>query len=300
MRLGGQESVPPDPTTFTHLLRDAVIADSLLSSLAAGLIDGNATGAVWRPPPGKRGAYLLGRLTSCQGGISVRRLGAARAGEMQITRLLRNEKVTIPEIVSTAAARTSSLVAGRHVLAIQDTTTLRDDGAGHSLNLHVMIAADAGNGAALGLVDAKVLQRDGGLTGTYKQRPYEDKQSRRWRDCAQSAAILGTHGAACVTVVADRESDIYEDFARRPEGVHLLIRAAYDRALVERRFAVQPGSGRAGAGQDGGGPAVTPGPAGAHRAAGLARYAGADHAPARAVQKEDARRWGGRSSAAPC
>jgi hypothetical protein len=38
--------------------------------------------------------------------------------------------------------------------------------------------------------------------------------------------------AACITVVADRESDIYEQFARRPVGVHLLTRAAQDRSLA--------------------------------------------------------------------
>lgn len=36
-----------------------------------------------------------------------------------------------------------------------------------------------------------------------------------------------------VTVVADRESDIYSAFARRPPGVHLLVRAAQDRALED-------------------------------------------------------------------
>jgi len=43
--------------------------------------------------------------------------------------------------------------------------------------------------------------------------------------------VLGS--AVSITVVADRESDIYEQFARRPEGVHLLTRAAQDRCLAE-------------------------------------------------------------------
>ena len=40
-------------------------------------------------------------------------------------------------------------------------------------------------------------------------------------------------GAASVTMVADRESDIYEQFARRPKGVQLLTRAAHDRCLAK-------------------------------------------------------------------
>ena len=39
-------------------------------------------------------------------------------------------------------------------------------------------------------------------------------------------------GAASVTVVEDREGDIYESFAFKPTGVELLIRAARDRALA--------------------------------------------------------------------
>ena len=40
-------------------------------------------------------------------------------------------------------------------------------------------------------------------------------------------------GAARVTAVADREGDIYEMFADRPEGVEVLVRAAQDRAVSQ-------------------------------------------------------------------
>jgi Transposase DDE domain len=39
--------------------------------------------------------------------------------------------------------------------------------------------------------------------------------------------------AALVTVVADREGDIYEDFACKPRGVEMLIRAGQDRSLAD-------------------------------------------------------------------
>ncbi len=163
----------------------------------------------------------------------MRALGSTRRGEIQVTRFLRNGRVTVTEITMTAAARTSSLVQGRHVLAIQDTTSLRDDGTLNSLNLHAMIAVDAGSRALLGLVDAKILQRDGSRKDTCRKRPYAEKESRRWLDGAREAAKLTGHGATRVTVVADRESDIYEDFACRPPEVDLLIRASYDRTLAE-------------------------------------------------------------------
>ena len=40
-------------------------------------------------------------------------------------------------------------------------------------------------------------------------------------------------GAACVTVIEDREGDIYECFAYKPAGVEKLVRAAQDRRLAD-------------------------------------------------------------------
>ena len=37
--------------------------------------------------------------------------------------------------------------------------------------------------------------------------------------------------AAMITMVEDRDGDIYDQFARRPDNVHLLVRAAHDRTL---------------------------------------------------------------------
>ncbi len=166
-----------------------------------------------------------------QRGIAVGALGGARAGEMRLTRLLRNPKVSVEKIVEHAGARAASRVAGRHIVAIQDTTSLRDDGAGRSIQVHPTIAVDGESGALLGLVHAEMLIREGGLKGRRKTRAFEDKQSRRWLGGAEAAAGLLAAGALGVTVVADRESDIYEAFTCQPAAVELVIRAAHDRAL---------------------------------------------------------------------
>lgn len=174
----------------------------------------------------------MARLVSVgQSGISVRRVGGDRAGEIRITRFLRNRQVTPEEMVTTARLRTAGLVRGRHVLAIQDTTSLRDDGKLDSLSLHAMIAVDANDGALLGLVDAVFLKHVGGKKRQRATRAFADKESRRWLDATCTAAELAAHGPACVTVVADREGDIYEEFACRPAETELLIRANYDRSL---------------------------------------------------------------------
>jgi hypothetical protein len=175
---------------------------------------------------------LLARLV-CVGqfGISVRRVGGDRAGEIRITRFLRNRRVKPEEMVTTARARTAGLVEGRHILAIQDTTTLRDDGNQRSLNLHPTIALDAHDGGLLGLVDAVFLSRVGGKKHLCAKRPFAEKESSRWLEATNTAAGLVASGAACVTVVADREGDIYEEFACRPIETELLIRAHHDRVL---------------------------------------------------------------------
>ena len=80
-------------------------------------------------------------------------------------------------MVATARARTAGLVQGRHILAIQDTTTLRDDGKQRSLNLHPMIAVDARDGALLGLVDAVFLSHVGGKKHLCKKRPFAEKRA---------------------------------------------------------------------------------------------------------------------------
>lgn len=181
------------------------------------------------------GRAMLERLMEVgQTGVTVRKLGGGRAGERRFGRFLHCEAVTPGEMVATACAHTKTLVAGRHILAIQDTSTLRDDGDKNSVNLHPTIAIDADDGALLGLVHAEVLVRDGtaGLVHCNK-RPFEAKESRRWVAGACAAATLRAAGAAMVTVIGDCEADIYEDFALRPPGVEVLYRAHHDRVLTD-------------------------------------------------------------------
>ncbi len=101
----------------------------------AGGGNGADAWGVRRRTPGKRGVFLYERLVAHGGkGVSVRGLGGDRAGEMRITRFLHNPKVTIDEMMGTARARACAQVAGRHVLAIQDTSALRVDEKGLGLS----------------------------------------------------------------------------------------------------------------------------------------------------------------------
>lgn len=136
-------------------------------------------------------------------------------------------------MLETARTRTCARVAGRHVLAIQDTTSVRVDENGIGLSCHPVLAVDAQDASVLGLVDAFFLDRRCGLKASRAKRDFADKDSSRWLDGASSAGALAQAGAVCVTVVEDREGDIYECFAQQPAGVEKLVRAAQDRRLVD-------------------------------------------------------------------
>ena len=163
-------------------------------------------------------------------GISVRRLGGNRAGEIRIGRFLRNGKVSEERIIEPVAAATSSRVGGLHVLSIQDTTSFRDDGRGNGLVGHATIAVEAERGTLLGLLDAELIERREDDPEPAPGRAFRDRQSYRWMASMERSGEL-LQAASMVTVVADREADIYEMFACRPGSVEVVIRASHDRVV---------------------------------------------------------------------
>jgi Transposase DDE domain len=152
---------------------------------------------------------------------------------VRLERFLKNPRVSPAEMVATARLHLLARVQGREVLVIQDTTSLRDDGNKRGLYLHPAIAVDAADGALLGLLAADVLVRDETPKAHCNKRRLADKESRRWVEVTDQAADLLTAGASRVTVIADREADLYEMFACRPEGVDVLVRANHNRVLAD-------------------------------------------------------------------
>ncbi len=173
------------------------------------------------------------------------KLGCDRAGEIAIHRFLSAASVTCGEMVATLATRRAAACTGRRIVAAQDTTEINvagreerrrglgpaGDGMSAGFFMHPVIAIDGETEAVLGLLDARIWTRTDEFIATpMRARALDDKESIRWLDGAVQA---GTHltKAASGVVVADRESDIYARFARRPASVDLIVRAAQDRAL---------------------------------------------------------------------
>jgi len=179
--------------------------------------------------------------------VCLRRLGGDRATEVKFGRWLRNAKVTATELIGQALQKTGALVENRHVLAIQDTTELNyqahaqrtaglgtvGNGSDKGLFMHPMLTLDAATGACLGLSGLKVWARQREENRQHWKLPVEEKESYRWLEVAgQAKEALCT--AAMVTIIADRESDIYEEWARIPDAkTHLLTRICRDRALAD-------------------------------------------------------------------
>lgn len=144
-----------------------------------------------------------------------------------------------------AAERTSIRAAGRDVVVVQDTSEVSlggrrakangygpigKGGALRGLIEHAVLAVDAGSGAVLGLLDTKVWNRTGGKVRHRRSRTTQQKESQRWLDGTRRAAEM-LAGAASITGVSDRESDIYEHFALCPKNMHLIVRAFQNRRI---------------------------------------------------------------------
>lgn len=192
-----------------------------------------------------RGDWVIERMVAT-GSLVVREIGETRAGEMAVHRFLSSPYVSVGSIVETLAERTAEQCAGRRVVAIQDTSEVnfagraaRRRGLGPAGNgkdpgffLHPVIAVDVESEAVIGLVGAEIWTRDAIPAAKRGKRAFADKESVRWHDgCVTAAERL--KDAAAVTMIADREGDIYELFVHCPERLDLIVRAAQDRSLAE-------------------------------------------------------------------
>jgi hypothetical protein len=191
----------------------------------------------------ERADWLIGRVAAL-GTLVIRRLGGDRAGEMAVRRFLSSPYVSVDAITETLAARTAVQCNGRRILAVQDTTEINFAGrdkkrrgfgpAGNGKTpgffIHPVIAIDVATEAVIGLVDAAIWTRSEQPSTARRERCFEEKESVRWQlGCEAAAAVLSD--ASSVTMVSDRESDIYPLFARKPERLDLIVRVAQDRCL---------------------------------------------------------------------
>jgi hypothetical protein len=186
--------------------------------------------------------------------VSIRQISKNRAEQVGYYRFLENQNVTVGELVRSLSDHCVALLEGRHILAISDTSEinlqshigrLKSLGVGVVGNntdigfyIHPTLVLDAENGFPLGISTVKLWTRDINHQDkherNYQVLPIEKKESYKWLSSAEETQKCLTVGnAKIVTHIADRESDMYEEFATVPnQDNHVLVRARIDRRLL--------------------------------------------------------------------
>jgi hypothetical protein len=165
-----------------------------------------------------------------------------------------NDRVTEKSLIEELSIRCSHNVANRDVVSIQDSSSFglshhsnsikKDSGLGLVGNKtglgflsHCSLVIDAHTEAMLGYSDVQIWHRtedkSNNTTGAYKKQPIEEKESYKWiKASEQTKKCLAA--ARSITIIQDREGDIYEQFCVVPdEKTNLLIRNRDNRKLAD-------------------------------------------------------------------
>ena len=193
----------------------------------------------------KRVACSLHTLMVGQQSVCLRKLAGQRSTEVRFGRFLHNPRVTVDKLIDGVCQGIGERSAERHVLLIEDTSEINyqaharrvhglgtvGNGVDAGLFIHPVLAVDAQDGSCLGLAHLHLWQRTQKKAARYRTLPIEDKESHRWISAIEAARKRLPQSTE-LTVMADRESDLYEMWARLPDArTQLLIRACRDRAV---------------------------------------------------------------------
>lgn len=194
-------------------------------------------------------------------------IGKNKNEETRFANFINNDKVT-PDLI--LQHRWSELTAdwtSKHILVTSDTSTLTfpkrkdrkdlgwiaDNTNKEGFHIHPSVFIDAADGSMQGLGGLKIFKDKFARTKAQKEArrqkqkdrqkyPFEDKQSYKWF-ASSAQAIKNSPQAARYTLMADRESDIFElmhlttnndwDFIYRNRANRLLFEKMQDRKLYE-------------------------------------------------------------------
>lgn len=169
-------------------------------------------------------------------------------------RMLNNSRCGESELSEALYASCVSNVHGQHLLCIQDTTQVnyfskkerikdldanlgRIDSLTFGYLCHPMLVIDADKNMPIGFSSVKLWNRKWEKPEktyqAYKKLAIEEKESFRWiSSVTESRKNLPDQ--AMITIIADREADIYEALCSIPrENTHLLIRSSSNRLTCQ-------------------------------------------------------------------
>lgn len=201
--------------------------------------------------------------------VVIRQISKNRSEEIRYGRYVNNKHVTPQGILSSQVDLYGSCCSGKHVLIIEDTSTMSFGfqsnrsmlgyvGKSKSVSgfyMHPGIGVDADNGGYLGLFGLQIWQRPAPPTLVVEpnldeasqkklqlafkkaqrkdlwKTPFEEKEYYKWYSVAEQA-VSNSSQAAQHTIISDREGDVYEAICGyQGKGWDYIVRSSYDRKL---------------------------------------------------------------------
>jgi len=206
---------------------------------------------------------IASRLESClsdllsSGTAVINQLAQTHTLKTAFYRMLSNNRLDHDDILEGGYRLCSaSASASEHVLCIQDTTEFNYSGIKNKLGeldpnigptgnktipgffCHPMLVVNAESSSIQGLSSVIIYNRQWGQKDkkerNYARLPIQEKESYRWIKSAELSRdrIAET---TMMTIIGDRESDIYEEFVVVPDQrTHILVRSRSDRNLSDK------------------------------------------------------------------
>lgn len=185
----------------------------------------------------------------------VNKMAKNHAEKIAVYRMLNNNRFSYKEILEASFEKCATSIDTNHVLVIQDTTefnyqgikkkllenndedigpTSLNDIAGYFCHPGLVINPD--NDTIYGFSSALFYNRSWDKKDKYERNyrglPIEEKESYRWIETAEKSKKTIPDNVQ-MTIVGDRESDIYDEFKRVPDHrTNVLVRAKSNRILV--------------------------------------------------------------------
>ena len=206
---------------------------------------------------------IAARLESClsdllsSGTAVVNQLAQTHSLKAAFYRMLSNNRLDHDDILEGGYRMcNASIKSTEHVLCIQDTTEFNYHGIKNKLGeldpnigptgnrtipgffCHPMLVVDAESSSIQGLSSVIIYNRKWDQKNknerNYAQLPIQDKESYRWIKSVELSKEQIPE-TALMTVIGDRESDIYEEFISVPDyRTHILVRSRADRNLSDK------------------------------------------------------------------
>lgn len=189
------------------------------------------------------------------GTATVNKAVANHASKTAFYRTLKNKRFNHTDVLLGSYRKCAQNIDVGHVLCIQDTTEFNfhhiadklgkdDPDIGPTTNkkiaglfCHPVLVCDPSGENIYGLASASIYNRQWDQKDKYERDyqnlPIEEKESYRWIENAKNARACIAQDVT-LTVIGDRESDIYEEFIRvAGNSTHVLVRSRVDRRVKD-------------------------------------------------------------------